>query len=588
MNRSLKYTAMSSAAVSSFLAFSSVSLAAPMITTDILNVRETPSITGKKVGQLNKGVSIDVKSVLNGWGEIVYNGKKAYVSAQYLQQPTVTSAKEVYKVTGSSVRIRKQPNTASPIVGLVTKGYILDVISKEQNGWYKARVNGQIGFISGEYVKKEGTSVSAPSIQPPPQQSEQTDVQETESVPYIVKASMLRVRSKASINADILGYVYSKQTVQVIGQENNGWYKIRFNNKVGYVSGEYISKLEQAGSNPPSAQQPMSGAFIVQANILNVRNTPSTQGAIMGQVHKNQQITVFEELNGWYKIQFNNSTGYVSKDYVSKVEQASFNPVPSPQPINGTFTVQADILNVRNTPSAQGTIVGKVYKNQAVTVIEELNGWYKIQFNNNTGYVSSFFVSKKEPGSSSSERVLEGRKIVLDPGHGGFDSGAVGVNGIKEKDIVLNIARKLQSKLQQSGASVIITRSGDNYISLGNRVEQSNESKGHAFLSIHANSSTSSSASGVETHYYSKSTSTAKESKELAECMQQALIKELPANNRGVKDSSFQVIRQKSVPSVLVEIGFLSNKEEANRLADPQYQERIANALYNGFIQYFK
>jgi N-acetylmuramoyl-L-alanine amidase len=223
-----------------------------------------------------------------------------------------------------------------------------------------------------------------------------------------------------------------------------------------------------------------------------------------------------------------------------------------------------------------------------VPVIEELNGWYKIQFNNNTGYVSSSFVSKKEPGSSSSERVLEGRKIVLDPGHGGFDSGAVGVNGIKEKDIVLNIARKLQSKLQQSGASVIITRSGDNYISLGNRVEQSNESKGHAFLSIHANSSTSSSASGVETHYYSKSTSTAKESKELAECMQQALIKELPANNRGVKDSSFQVIRQKSVPSVLVEIGFLSNKEEANRLADPQYQERIANALYNGFIQYFK
>lgn len=185
--------------------------------------------------------------------------------------------------------------------------------------------------------------------------------------------------------------------------------------------------------------------------------------------------------------------------------------------------------------------------------------------------------------------ALAGRTIVVDPGHGGVDGGACG-NGLNEKEINLAIALKLADVLRASGATVVLTRDSDiDYYTRGKggkrndlnrRVEIINEAGAAAFVSIHINAIRGSKWFGAEVYYNPK----LPENRQLAEVMQQALQDFPPGNKRQAKqDSDIIVLKDTTIPGVLVETGFLSNPKEAAMLADSNYQqkmvERIAKAL---------
>jgi N-acetylmuramoyl-L-alanine amidase len=215
-------------------------------------------------------------------------------------------------------------------------------------------------------------------------------------------------------------------------------------------------------------------------------------------------------------------------------------------------------------------------------------------------------------------------RIVIDAGHGGHDSGTVGPGGIEEKQVVLDVSLRLGKLLRQRlGADVIFTRDDDTFIPLETRTAIANKAQADLFLSIHANSSPDSSARGVETYYLNFTTSpdalevaarenavsgesihelsdlvkkiTLKdkidESREFAADVQKSLYTDLEEGNpglrdRGIKKAPFVVLIGANMPSILAEISFLTNSDDARELQQPAYRQRIAESLYHGVSRY--
>lgn len=177
-------------------------------------------------------------------------------------------------------------------------------------------------------------------------------------------------------------------------------------------------------------------------------------------------------------------------------------------------------------------------------------------------------------------KPLKNKVIVIDAGHGGKDVGAIS-GKMYEKHASLDMALMLQKYLEEKGAKVIMTRKNDTYLTLQDRVSISNYENADLFVSIHLNSSEKSQINGIETHWYKEN------SKDLARYVQNHLISNVNANDRGLFKSMFYVINHTTAPAILVETGFISNQEERNELFKKDRQDATAKAIADGILEYF-
>jgi N-acetylmuramoyl-L-alanine amidase len=194
--------------------------------------------------------------------------------------------------------------------------------------------------------------------------------------------------------------------------------------------------------------------------------------------------------------------------------------------------------------------------------------------------------------------------VVIDPGHGGKDSGAM-CGTIMEKDLTLDVAQRVERRLHDAGLATMMTRGGDNYISLADRAAMTNRLRDCILISIHFNEGNKPVSTGIETYYAehqnptgpllvswlpflqrASSDSSTLESQSLAGFIQDALVTHTHAVNRGTKTQQFFVLANVRHPAVLVEGGFMSNKDDAGKLADPEYREQIAAAINDGILHY--
>ena len=177
-------------------------------------------------------------------------------------------------------------------------------------------------------------------------------------------------------------------------------------------------------------------------------------------------------------------------------------------------------------------------------------------------------------------------KVVIDPGHGGPDSGAVGLNGLKETDVVLGISKDVASFLSQKGVIVKLTRRKNIDLDLTERVLIANRSNADVFVSIHANASRGyrRDVSGIETYFF-----TGSRGRSLASKIQNELVA-LPGGSpdRGVRQSRFFVIRKTNMPAALVEVGFVTGRLDAMLLSQQNHKKEIALAISNGILKYLK
>ena len=173
------------------------------------------------------------------------------------------------------------------------------------------------------------------------------------------------------------------------------------------------------------------------------------------------------------------------------------------------------------------------------------------------------------------------RKVVIDAGHGGSDYGAIR-NGINEKDITLDVAKRVEALLKKEGYAVKMTRTSDVYVSLQGRCDISNAYDPDIFVSIHVNSSVRPEITGIETHYYNQ------ESMSLAQTLHSSLASNINSKNRGLFKSKFYVINHTTAPSILMEIGFISNDGERAQLVSEKRKQDTAKAIAEGVKNYFK
>lgn len=191
--------------------------------------------------------------------------------------------------------------------------------------------------------------------------------------------------------------------------------------------------------------------------------------------------------------------------------------------------------------------------------------------------------------SNGDSGVLRGKTIVVDPGHGGSNPGAVD-NGTKEADNNLAVSLKLRDKLTRAGAKVVMTRETDRTVApegsslgqeLAKRVDIAETNNADMFVSVHSNSNPDPSIYGTMTFFPSGKSS------KLALEVQDNIIRETGAVDKGTSSATFYVLRNTTMPSILVEMGFVSNPNEAIKLRDDSYRNKIAQGIFNGIVKYF-
>ncbi len=186
--------------------------------------------------------------------------------------------------------------------------------------------------------------------------------------------------------------------------------------------------------------------------------------------------------------------------------------------------------------------------------------------------------------SAAMPRVPHGRLVVIiDPGHGGPDPGAVGIGGLQEKVIVLDIGARVAAILQQQGVQAMLTRQDDRDLDLEPRVQMAEQVNATVFVSIHANAISMSrpDISGLETYYYDSGS-------ELAQTIHQSILQTTGIADRGVRTARFYVLRKTSMPSVLVEVGFVTGQDDAAKLSNSSYRNQMATAIARGILQYLQ
>lgn len=193
-------------------------------------------------------------------------------------------------------------------------------------------------------------------------------------------------------------------------------------------------------------------------------------------------------------------------------------------------------------------------------------------------------IAQRSSTAQSLPRIQNGKiVVVVDPGHGGRDPGAVGIGGIHEADIVLDIAKRVATLIEAEGLQAVLTRSDDREVDLAPRVDLSDAVNADVFVSIHANAISMSrpDVNGIETYYYYSSAAA-----RLAETIHTSLLNATGMNDRGVRQARFYVLTETSMPAVLVEVGFVTGREDAVRLNNATSRNQIAEAIADGILRY--
>ncbi|KAB7706026.1 cell wall hydrolase [Bacillus aerolatus] len=267
--------------------------------------------------------------------------------------------------------------------------------------------------------------------------------------------------------------------------------------------------------------------------------------------------------------------------------------------------VNVDSLNVRTGPSTNYAKNGAVKENEKVLGGHEVGSWMYIQSGSVTGFVHRSYLRNTEKAGNSgnysdsdndhsdsgtigkADPRLADQTIILDPGHGGSDPGAVAL-GLKEKDVVLDTSLKVNALLKKTPFKVEMTRTNDTFPSLSQRTAFAKNKGGNVFVSIHANAG---GGTGVETFYYTKAATNpyVTDSKLLATKIQQRMVTAMQLKDRGVKKtSSYYVLKYNSMPAALAELGFVDNATDNAKLKSDYWRTAGAKAIYLGILDYYK
>ncbi|KIV75249.1 N-acetylmuramoyl-L-alanine amidase [Bacillus mycoides] len=384
------------------------------VNASVLHVRAGSSTSHDIISRVYNGQTLNVIGEENGWFKINHNGKTGYVSGEFVSKNGEKTNNNVStggnnKVTADVLRVRTAPNTSSSVSGRVYEGQTLNVIGQE-NGWVKINHNGKVGYVSGEFVSSVSSNAGSSN-------NNTNNTVKPASGNYTVNVSSLRVRTGPSTSHTTIGSVKKGQVVQVIGEVQD-WFKINYAGQTAYLSKDYVTK---GGSNENTTQGnnqeqnnnvtvQTGGTYVVNATSLRVRTGPATYHSVIGGVLNGTKLNVVGSEGSWFKVNYQGKTGYVSSEFVKFVKGGTTTPEQPEQPNQGAigdYYINASALNVRSGEGTNYRIIGALPQGQKVQVISENSGWSKINYNGQTGYIGTRFLSKTPVGGAVDNKPNE-------------------------------------------------------------------------------------------------------------------------------------------------------------------------------------
>lgn len=495
-------------------------------------------------------------------------------------------------VSGEILNLREGPGLSYPIITTLKEGDSLSTIEKAGD-WIHVRAGNHEGWVASWLTKSNNTS------------------EENEKQKIIIsQVDRLNVRSEPSLSSTVLAQLSSGQEATYIKQYDD-WIQIQTGNVTGWVSEAYVTVNSITKSSPKKEQATKvadANLFTITVDAVNVRKKPDLTAKKIGVTYRGEQYKVLARENNWVQIELsNNKKGWVYNFYGSFTEEQSVSNPDNTDKTNSTksskktdktekktntknVTIIYNGTNLREQASTSSAVVQRADAGETFPIIATEDDWYKISLGKNkVAYVANWVVStdgeqptttktKSEPRKKG---TLKGTTIVIDPGHGGNDHGTTGTRGTDEKDITLQTAELLKSKLRAAGANVILTRESDTYVDLRKRVAVGHQSEADAFISLHYDATKDSSVSGVTTYYLNSN------QKNLAEYVHAGLSKKVEIRDRGVQPGNYLVLRENRQAAILIELGFLSNPNEERTVVTDKYREQATLGIYEGLLNYF-
>ncbi|RIW37655.1 N-acetylmuramoyl-L-alanine amidase [Bacillus salacetis] len=544
------------------------------IGTDTVNVRNGPGLSFPVSKQVHKGDEFKIVSQENEWYEVQLSPSKTGWVAEWLVKSKAGQTALSGSVTENGLRVRDGAGTDYPVIDTLSKGQEVEIV-ETSGSWYKISAGGQSGWVHRDYIAS-GSSTGTDS---------EPDQVSTEEWTGVSTVDSLNIRSSAGLNTSILGKLSKGSTVSVTGSMS-GWYRIQYQGSEGWVSSQYIEKSMPAPASSENSSHPGYGKVSIYS--LNVRDKASLDGKVVGSVEQGESYEILEEKNNWYKLSLKGGkTGWAAGWYIEKTagQQAE---KKAGNDTSGQVQILYNGTNLRSEASTGAPVVARASSGESFAIQEKQGDWYKVAMNDGqSAYLAGWIVSvsdtsgNPEPVNKPKTGGLKGKTIVIDPGHGGHDSGTIGYRGTLEKELTLSTSQLLFDLLRNAGADVKLTRSDDTYYSLNTRVALAHYHDSDAFISIHYDSINDSSIKGYTSYYYHQY------QKELSQTILDSLSEQLSSKNRGVKKGDYYVIRENKQPAVLLELGYLSNPSEEASVTTHSFQDMAARSIYNGLTDYF-
>ncbi|QUE87556.1 N-acetylmuramoyl-L-alanine amidase [Exiguobacterium alkaliphilum] len=602
-------------------------------TTVNLNVRSTASTTGTLITTLPKGTKVKYGTHNQSWHKVYLNNRTYYASAQYIKPlapaPITTQAASSTGVTTENLNIRITSHRDAQIVTTLKKGTEVQYAA-HNTSWVKVFLSGKTYYAAKAYIapkvvtatpqKQTGytnrtielfnrTLQTSPVVKTIPANRTVTFSIHNSSWSVIYEGTSTFFTPTRGITAGTLqpsvtkenGYAnremklfetrnQASKVMKVLpinspvvsSKYNSSWSVVYDGNATYYTPTAWITP-GPAPVQPPTTTTPepakVQGYANRNANLFGQTHQSSPVQLVLPQY---TAVTYSAHNSSWSVVYIGTKTYFTPTSWLT-AGKAPAAPAPAPQGKVYTNT-PGDALNVRSAATVNSTVLGKLAHGTEVEHYGLTSGFYKIKYNGRDGFISAGFTMATKPS------VSKGPVIVIDPGHGGKDPGAL--NGsLYEKTVVLDVSKRIESYLSSKyNYQVRLTRSTDIYYTPQQRPTIARDLRGELFVSIHANSSTDKTANGIET-FYSGSTSQSARSRVLATNIQNNLVSSMSGTgmrNRGVKTANFAVINHSLMPSALVELGFITSPTDVVHLRSEASRQRMAQGIAEGIAQYVR
>ncbi|MDK0967659.1 SH3 domain-containing protein [Clostridium perfringens] len=319
-------------------------------------------------------------------------------------------------ISSEDLGLRKGAYSSHEIITSIPSGARVNIIDKVSDNWYKVGYKDFVGYVEAKDIRVLGENLNQDNV-------------------GLISANQLNVRTSPNENGQVIGTLHKNDKVNVLDKSIDGWYKIDFNGRRAYVSSKYVNLISYKNNEVKTEvkKEPIEGTGKVNINTaLNVRQASTTNSRIIGSLKGGEKVNIISESNGFYKIEFNNSYGYVYSKYISKdgdsekvqvvkqeevkkekvdesKKEAKATPKAEPvvlavRSLNKTGIVNvSSSLNVRSSASTSSKVIGSLSGNTKVTIVGEEGAFYKIEYKGSHGYVSKEYVKDVTESSNSNQ-----------------------------------------------------------------------------------------------------------------------------------------------------------------------------------------